>query len=180
MRCFTSLPWFGPMLPEPLGNDMLNPTVNPLANSLFQLSPHSYNLTNNELEAKFSVDLEMSFWRITLGQRVQKPFFLYISCVQHQWDTPDLCRAFGQWLWPQGLFIPFIKNTPKPHGWFLEQGAESCSSTFHTHALFTALTSLLINPSNSTNHRIAPTANQLYSPGSSDTLRRTGEVLWIC
>lgn len=122
-------------------------------NSLFQqLSPHGYNLPNNELEAKFSMDLEMPFWSITLGQRVQMPFFLYISCIQCHWDThTDLSRAFRQWLLSQGLFISFIKSRHKPQGWLLAEAVESCSSTFHTHALLTALNRFLINPSNSMN-----------------------------
>lgn len=59
MRCSMSVPWVGPLLSEPLGNGTPNP---PRANGLFQqLSPRSYNFPNNELEAKFSVDLELSF-----------------------------------------------------------------------------------------------------------------------
>lgn len=104
--------------------------------------------------------------------RVQMPFFLYTSCIQCHWDT---LTSPEQQLSPQGQFISFIKSRHKPQGWFLAEVVESFSSTFHTHTLLTALHRFLINPSSCTNWDCKTV---IHSPGSSDTHRRIGELLW--
>lgn len=122
-----------------------------------QLSPHGYNLPNNEWEAKFSMDLKMSFWSITLGQRVQMPFFLYISCIQCLWDTQTSPEPLGSNCHPKVCLYLSSKSRHRDNFWQKLWNPALPPFTHYVHLT----DSWLIPPTVPIG--IAPTAKQLYT-----------------
>lgn len=141
------------MLPEPWGNSTSIPTVKySPATVCFSSFLHMgiiYLIMNWKPNSLWTLKCpsEASHWDRECKCHSSCTFPVYNATGTHT----DLSRAFRQWLLSQGLFIAFIKSRHKPQGWLLAEAVESCSSTFHTHALLTALNRFLINPSNCMN-----------------------------
>lgn len=165
---------FGPWLLNPWETAHWPPLWNTALKHMKQPSPHGYNLPNNELEVKFSVDLEMSFWSITLGQGLQMPFFLYISCTQCHWDTQTSPEPLGSNCHTKVcLYLSWTVGISHRDDFWQKQWNPALPPFTHMPCSLHFTDSWLIPPT--LRIGIAPTAKQLYTTLEAQTCPREWE-----